>query len=126
MFSLSNCIKADRSLCKEMTLDSSTPRWNPVKRKKKRKILSSVASKERITRANEERRTMRPSLVLTARIKTNAIWARIIRNCLLSLASRYIPSRFDAQWPASIASVLFKLQLYAAQKAEKLQISIEA
>jgi len=104
-------------------MDSSTPRWNPVREKK---IFSFPRSKEHITRANEERRTMRSSLVLTARIKTNAIWARIIRNCLLSLAPRYIPSRFDAQRPASIASVLFKLQLYAAQKAEKLEISIEA
>jgi len=42
---------------------------------------------------------MRPSSVPTAKIKTNAIWARIIRNCLLSLASRYIPNRFSSRLP---------------------------
>jgi len=42
---------------------------------------------------------MRPSSVLSAKIKTNAIWARIIRNCLLSLASRYIPNRFSSRLP---------------------------
>lgn len=36
------------------------------------------------------RRTMRPPSVLTAKIKTNAIWARIIRNCLLSPEPRVI------------------------------------
>lgn len=52
-------------------------------REKKRENNSRLVSKERITGgANEEQ--CRASLVLTARIKTNAIWARIIRNCLLS------------------------------------------
>lgn len=69
---------------------------------------------------------MRPPSVLTAKIKTNAIWARIIRNCLLSPASRYIPSRFSSRSASMLASILFKLQLYAAQKVEKLEISIEA
>jgi len=63
------------------------------------KKYSAIASKERITRPNEVRRTMRPSSVPTAKIKTNAIWARIIRNCLLSLASRYIPNRFSSRLP---------------------------
>lgn len=78
------------------------------------------------TRGPARRRTMRPPSVLTAKIKTNAIWARIIRNCLLSPASRYIPSRFSSRSASMLASILFKLQLYAAQKVEKLEISIEA
>lgn len=71
---------------------------------------------------------MTASLVLTAKIKTDAIWARIIRNCLLSLVARYIYTeplqRARGRLPS--AFILFKLQLYAAQKAEKLEISIEA
>lgn len=69
---------------------------------------------------------MRPPSVLIVKIKTDAIWARIIRNLPFVADLALYTEPFSSQSAATLASILFKLQLYAAQKVEKLEISIEA
>lgn len=60
--------------------------------------------------------------MLTAKIKTDAIWARIIRNCLLSLVARYIyiPNRFNARArPPSIRVHTFQAPIIRCSKGGK-------
>jgi len=98
-------------------------RWDAIP-VRENNILRSHQRNELLDRMRDDG-TMRPSLLLTMKIKTNAIWAKIIRNCLLLQASRYIPNRFSSRSASVLAFILFKLQLYAAQKVEKLEVSIE-